>query len=451
MEASNKDDLHPSSQDYGNEMLSRFSIFILSLLVAALVAQFLQDKKEGDASQSNDSALIVPFILIHGNEDEKPLRVLYRSLEKYRLEASTALKGLSLHLERAMSLETSSRIPRASRLSTKIRRRIHKLSECLDQNEQTLKSLLRPMSAVTALPDKKLQKGSRIDESLQATAKDSDDPVSDHTTIFQSTNTADLVDENVYDMTAQIVAHLVRDWTPSGAQIRKSLYEWVCKEIVQRSRTSSAPVLVAGAGMGRLAYDIHSLGFTVEANELSPVMAAAACAILTKKANGRLHPFALDPLSNEVDSNRRYDAVNFPDVEIRKVSGRASLSFTVGDFVGDYYYSQNGSFGAIVTCFFIDTATNIYEYIELTRVLLQPNGLWINVGPVQWHRNALLHPSVDELRDLISASGFRIVHWRVDSKPVPYRQDDSVTSMDPFIRSTNFDGYRPLRFVAVRR
>jgi hypothetical protein len=114
-------------------------------------------------------------------------------------------------------------------------------------------------------------------------------------------------------------------------------------------------------------------------------------------------------------------------------------------------------FGAVVTCFFIDTATNIYEYIELIEQLLKPGGVWVNVGPVQWLRNALLRPSVDELKDLISFHGFDIVHWKVDSTPVPYQQDDSshgsTTNNDqpPFIRTTNFDAYRPLRFVAIRR
>jgi hypothetical protein len=88
----------------------------------------------------------------------------------------------------------------------------------------------------------------------------------------------------------------------------------------------------------------------------------------------------------------------------------------------------------------------------LIKGLLKPDGLWINVGPVQWHRNALLRPSIDELRDLISAFGFEIVHWKVDATPLPYRQDDSdVPDGDSFVRYTNFDAYRPLRFVVIRK
>jgi hypothetical protein len=221
-----------------------------------------------------------------------------------------------------------------------------------------------------------------------------------------------------------------------------------------------APVLVPGAGMGRLAYDLYQHGYTVEANELSPVMAAAAHGILQRNSTGVLHPFALDIMSNEVDSSRRYDAIEFPDTRIDDDIGSSggkgggTLSFTIGDFCGDYYFSQDNVFGAIVTCFFIDTATNIYSYIELMEQLLKRGGVWVNVGPVQWHRNALLHPSVDELKDLISAHGFDILHWKVDREPVPYRQyDDSGMKSCPssFVRTTNFDAYRPLRFVAIRK
>lgn len=467
METNRNDTLFgPSSHEYDNHATSKTLVFIFTFIIAATIATtkwkssllLLLQAQEEKGTRTNTVPLVVPFILIRGENESEPVRVLYRSLEKHRTESSQSLRVLSHQLEQAMALEQNSSIPKAVRLSSKIRSRIEKLSECLDQNERTLKSLLLPMTIVTALPDIVIlqQKDAARNIASPGSPDSSDALISNLATTYQSSqaNAFNLVGENVYDMTAQIIAHVVRDWTPAGALIRSSLYDWVCKELVQHSRLPSDPVLVAGAGMGRLAYDIHSIGFTVEANELSPVMTAAASSILTRNTTGRLHPFALDPMTNEVDSDRRYDAVTFPDVKIRKASMNASLSFTIGSFTGDYYYNQLGSFGAVVTCFFIDTATNIYEYIELTKRLLKPNGHWINVGPVQWHRNALLHPSVDELKELISAYGFKIVYWRVDSKPVPYRQDDSASSMhqDPsFVRSTSFEAYRPLRFVAIRK
>jgi SAM-dependent methyltransferase len=70
-------------------------------------------------------------------------------------------------------------------------------------------------------------------------------------------------------------------------------------------------ILVPGAGLGRLAFDLYQQGYQVEANEISPVMVAAANAILQRNITGALHPFGLDYMSNEVDSSRRYDEINF--------------------------------------------------------------------------------------------------------------------------------------------
>lgn len=44
-----------------------------------------------------------------------------------------------------------------------------------------------------------------------------------------------------------------------------------------------------------------------------------------------------------------------------------------------------GSFDAVVTCFFIDTAHNVIEYLEVISKVLRPGGLWINLGPLLWH------------------------------------------------------------------
>ena len=204
-------------------------------------------------------------------------------------------------------------------------------------------------------------------------------------------------------------------------------------------------VLVPGAGLGRLAFDIASNGYIVEANELSPVMAAAAQHILQNPPTAkksRIFPYLLDRMSNEVDSDERFRAVSFPDSDMSLVGGEGALSFTIGSFVGSYYKTLSRSYDSIVTCFFLDTATNVYECFDLIHDLLQPNGIWINVGPLQWHANAMLFPAADELRALI-ACRFQILHWSIDAEPTAYRDTEHM--------ATNYDGYRPLRFVVRRR
>ena len=39
----------------------------------------------------------------------------------------------------------------------------------------------------------------------------------------------------------------------------------------------------------------------------------------------------------------------------------------------------------VVTCFFIDTAHNVIEYIECISKILKKGGVWINIGPLLYH------------------------------------------------------------------
>ena len=40
---------------------------------------------------------------------------------------------------------------------------------------------------------------------------------------------------------------------------------------------------------------------------------------------------------------------------------------------------------AVLTCFFLDTAKNIFQYIETIAACLKPGGCWINLGPLLYH------------------------------------------------------------------
>eukprot|EP00879_Flechtneria_rotunda_P018353 GHRR01019250.1.p1 GENE.GHRR01019250.1~~GHRR01019250.1.p1 ORF type:complete len:148 (+),score=74.27 GHRR01019250.1:576-1019(+) len=44
-----------------------------------------------------------------------------------------------------------------------------------------------------------------------------------------------------------------------------------------------------------------------------------------------------------------------------------------------------GTFDAVVTSFFIDTAHNVLDYLEVIHHVLKPGGYWIHLGPLLWH------------------------------------------------------------------
>ncbi|KAK8961375.1 hypothetical protein KSP40_PGU011395 [Platanthera guangdongensis] len=62
------------------------------------------------------------------------------------------------------------------------------------------------------------------------------------------------------------------------------------------------------------------------------------------------------------------------------------FSMCGGDFVEVYNdVDQEASWDAVVTCFFLDTAHNIAEYIEVISKILKEGGVWINLGPLLYH------------------------------------------------------------------
>ena len=46
---------------------------------------------------------------------------------------------------------------------------------------------------------------------------------------------------------------------------------------------------------------------------------------------------------------------------------------------------QTNQWDAVATCFFIDTAHNVVEYLEIIANCLKPGGVWVNFGPLLFH------------------------------------------------------------------
>lgn len=266
-----------------------------------------------------------------------------------------------------------------------------------------------------------------------------------------------------------------------------------------------------------------------------------------------IHPFLLDYDVNQIDWESRIQKIPFPSINSQEIMSRkdfiarmnaiynnttkteekedshtttnnkespsqfflklhpnASLSYTIGDFVPTYssssFYHHHGYYNTIITCFFIDTATNIFEYLSIIDNILTKGGIWINVGPLQWHSNSLMKPTVNELKKIIetyhnnnhhqkedcsslnddknnkpsfnsttsSSTSFEILEWFIDSQdePVPYRSDQEAFSFSSSYqyssqynthtgtgkartraraRATKMEAYVPLRFVVRKK
>ena len=425
------------SSFYHDKTLTPFIVAVPVVLVTIVCGLFLSllilpIQRERNNEYLN--TLTVP-IIVH---DEPNWIDLSNSLNDFHQKIAACLSGLSRQLDMAKLREMTYG---GTSLSTSLAKRIDTLSLILHEDSMLLEEILKPFSVIRAITDE-------MTEQTAATEIDKDDRTDDNVPITNDStshpsrylNELDMSNESSsYDSSMQIVAHIVRDWTVLGRHVRLSTYSW-CQHQLQQSPASK--ILVPGAGLGRLAVELAQDGHSVEANEISLVMAAVINSIINKQLVGTIHPFSLDYFVNEINHDLRNEAVRFPDVSIKDTKG--SLSLTLGDFVSTYANTHK-QYDAIITCFFIDTATNIYDYLAIIHNALIDGGLWIHVGPLQWHLNAHLHPSVNELKGMVQDLGFTIQQWSIDKEAMDYRMDDTI------VRSTKFEGYRPLRVVAMKQ
>lgn len=189
-----------------------------------------------------------------------------------------------------------------------------------------------------------------------------------------------------------IIRNIVRDWAAEGEKERNQCYKPILEELdalfPNRSRESPPACLVPGAGLGRLALEISCLGFISQGNEFSYYMMICSSFILNHaQTTGQwtICPW-IHSNCNSLSDNDQLRPVSIPDIHPASAGITEGFSMCGGDFVEVYNdSSQIGAWDAVVTCFFIDTAHNIIEYIEIISRILKEGGVWINFGPLLYH------------------------------------------------------------------
>lgn len=272
------------------------------------------------------------------------------------------------------------------------------------------------------------------------------------------------------------IRQFYRDWSEEGRAEREVCYDPVLRDLhnefqSRRDAGEEIRVLVPGAGLGRLVFDVCMAGYSAEGNEISYHQLLSSSWILNSTNGPRQHalfPFALH-FSNLKSREQQLKRVLIPDVhpgtamqEAAASEGRqplGSMSMSASDFVVLYSQpDQHEAFHAVATVFFIDTAPNLIRYIEAIRNSLKPEGLWINVGPLLWHfedgharkdstdedatgigEPGSVELTEEEVLQLIERMGFHIEARPGDRRPCGYIQDPE---------SMLQNSYRPSHWVA---
>ena len=214
----------------------------------------------------------------------------------------------------------------------------------------------------------------------------------------------------------------IRDWAKDGIEERNSTYKPILEELKnffakrpKKDFQEGINVLVPGAGLGRLMYEIAKLGFKSQGNEFSYYMLLCSNFIFnntTKKDEFVLQPF-IHSFSNILNEESPFKKILIPDENLGEELSKTDtgeMSMVAGEFCRVYKDKIN-FFDAIVTCYFIDTANNIIEYIETIHDIVKLGGLWINFGPLLYHyteneNEVSIELSWEEIKHIITGFGF---------------------------------------------
>ncbi|KDQ18876.1 hypothetical protein BOTBODRAFT_28365 [Botryobasidium botryosum FD-172 SS1] len=208
----------------------------------------------------------------------------------------------------------------------------------------------------------------------------------------------------------EALKHFIRDWSAEGREERERLFSPILDVLKADTRTrKDLKVLVPGAGLGRLAWEIANLGFDSTANEYSCFMTLACRFLLSPKATTSafqhtIHPFCHN-FSHQKNLENTARQMRFPDVVPRAMS---NLHLVEGDFLA---LSPVPTYDYVVTLFFIDTALSITDYLTQIYELLNPGGTWINLGPLLWTSGSVVKMELDleEVLHLAKLVGFEIL------------------------------------------
>ena len=216
----------------------------------------------------------------------------------------------------------------------------------------------------------------------------------------------------------------IRDWAIDGLEERNSTYKPILEELKKffenrpkKDFEEGINVLVPGAGLGRLMYEIAKLGFKSQGNEFSYYMLLCSNYIFnntTKKDEFILQPL-IHSFSNIFNEETAFKKILIPDENLAEELAKTDtgeMSMVAGEFCRVYKDKIN-FFDSIVTCYFIDTANNIIEYIETIHNIVKLGGLWINFGPLLYHYTEMenevsIELSWEEVKHIIIGFGFEI-------------------------------------------
>lgn len=230
----------------------------------------------------------------------------------------------------------------------------------------------------------------------------------------------------------------LRDWSLEG-----KLERWICYKPIlnilkiffpEPKRRKRIKILIPGSGLGRLAWEVASLGFQTQGNEFSYHMLIMSNFILNYTRKER--EFEIYPHIDSTINVWRFRDQNgkslIPDISPTGIK-RSNKNFTMlaGDFLDMFLDDQY--WNVVITCFFIDTGKNIMNYLDTLSIIIKKKGCWFNLGPLLYHFDEIDEVSIEltyeELRNVIPSFGFKFLEEKLGLSAVYANNQLSMLQM----------------------
>lgn len=226
---------------------------------------------------------------------------------------------------------------------------------------------------------------------------------------------------------------IARDWSAQSEKDRSLAYDPVIRAVEQAAEDAvsanaienreSFTILVPGASLGRLAWELAKRGFAVQGVE-SSYLQLFLCNYILNGAATPENPLHLYPFAHHTGMvpsvNEQCKEVEFPDVNPRQLRN-TNFSMVAGQFLE--LYDDDKRWDCVATCFCVENSHSVVSFIRRIAKILKVGGVWINHGSLDFrYDDSATEPSVEitaeEFELVIERAGMRIARKeRLRCKP----------------------------------
>lgn len=225
----------------------------------------------------------------------------------------------------------------------------------------------------------------------------------------------------------EALSHLCRDYNSEFNEREvQPIIRYIKGVIDERINTEGKTLLVVpGSGAGYIAYNLAKTfpGLDVTSIEYSGLMYVCQDYALGNESGSQL---SVRPFAQHYSGQQTNDLQNEEfKLDLLPVDKPANLRHLWGDFT-EYEPSCKYDTIIVVTAYFIDTAANMFDYIDKIKGLelylreTTGNVHWINAGPLKYGTQPLIQLNCNEISEYIKLQGWRQECIEIDTQGGDY-------------------------------